>query len=247
MKHIYQKTQGKKFYKKGDIIIINNIEYEVCDKEHAEIKYSYEDTTHYTRNTIKKLVEAGVSTNIHYVISKNTINEAIEKLKNNGFDKGINAVIFLLHKPVGLGTESEMLKSDMPEVSEFFKLIDEGKYPFKIGFDSCTVPGIINYTKNIVKESIDTCEGARFSMYIDAQSNAYPCSFDNQGKRWALSLNQYTIQEVWDSEEFDSFRKHLKSSCSSCGDRQSCMGGCPIVNITLCDRSEKNLYNHAVK
>ena len=66
----------------------------------------------YTLKAIKLLLEAGVKTNIHYVVGNNSIDEAIERLKNNDFPKGINAVIFLLHKPVGLGTSENVLDVD---------------------------------------------------------------------------------------------------------------------------------------
>ena len=40
--------------------------------------------------------QAGVTTNIHYVLSKRTIDEAIMRLKDpHGFPEGINAVIFI--------------------------------------------------------------------------------------------------------------------------------------------------------
>ena len=62
-------------------------------------------------------------------------------LKEDGFPKGINAVVFLLYKPVGLGTREYIITERTEHLKEFFALIDRGGYPFKIGFDSCTVPG----------------------------------------------------------------------------------------------------------
>ena len=104
----------------------------------------------------KMLLDAGVKTNIHYVLGNNSIDEAIERLKNNDFPKGINAVIFLLHKPVGLGSEENVLKYDDPKVAEFFNVVDTYKFDFKIGFDSCSIPAVLNFTKNIDNDSIDT-------------------------------------------------------------------------------------------
>ena len=56
----------------------------------------------YTEKAINMLVSAGVTTNIHYVLGRNSIDEAIEHLQQEDFPDGINSVIFLLHKPVGL-------------------------------------------------------------------------------------------------------------------------------------------------
>lgn len=66
------------------------------------------------------LVSAGVTTNIHYVLGRNSIDEAIEHLQQEDFPDGINAVIFLLHKPVGLGTQTNVLSPDDERVKEFF-------------------------------------------------------------------------------------------------------------------------------
>lgn len=200
----------------------------------------YEDEESYTYKAIKMLLDAGVSTSIHYVLSKKSIDEAIIRLKNNAFPKGIMAVVFLLYKPVGLGKEENMLDVNDPRVKEFFELIDTGKFSFKIGFDSCSSPGIVNFSKNTNLDSVDYCEGARFSAYIDANMNMMPCSFANQDPSWHMNLNEYTMQEVWDSPLFDKFRYSLKNSCTSCPKRVSCGGGCPLVNqITLCNNKER--------
>ena len=55
----------------------------------------------YTIDAIRILTDAGVKTNIHYVLGNNTINEAIDRLRNDSFPSRINAIVFLLHKPAG--------------------------------------------------------------------------------------------------------------------------------------------------
>lgn len=200
------------------------------------------NSANYTMNAVKMLLENGVKTNIHYVLSNATIEEAIIRLKHNGFPAGINAVIFLLHKPVGLGKEDNVLDFNDNRVKEFFNLIDNNKFDFKIGFDSCTVPAIINFTNNISENSLDSCEGGRFSMYITSDMKALPCSFDNQELKWAVDISESSIQSAWDSEEFNEFRSHFTNSCANCKDRHMCYGGCPIRRqIVLCNRTEKDL------
>ena len=193
----------------------------------------------YTERALDMLISTGVKTNIHYVLSAKSIDDAIDRLRNNNFHKGINAVVFLLYKPIGLGKPELVLKPDDLRVKEFFALIDTLKFDFKIGFDSCSCAGIINNTSNINLDSIDFCEGGRFSMYIDAHMNAMPCSFGNQDSKWFVSLRDHTIQEAWNSEVFENFRYSLRNSCMSCKDRLLCGGGCPICrNIVLCNREE---------
>ena len=127
-------------------------------------------------------------------------------------------------------------------MTEFYHLIDTEKFPFAIGFDTCNNPGIINFTSNILEESMDTCEAARHSCYIDSDMKMIPCSFDNQDLKWAVDLRTHTIQEAWDSKQFENFRDHFRCSCPNCKDRTRCMSGCPICrSIVLCDRKEKDL------
>ena len=188
------------------------------------------------------LIDAGVKTNIHYVLSAKTIDDAINRLKNNGFHKGINAIVFLLYKPIGLGRIENILTVDNPKVKEFFKVVDSGDFDFKIGFDSCSCAGIVNNTSKINLQSIDFCEGGRHSMYIDAHMNAMPCSFGNQDSKWFVSLYEHTIQEAWDSDVFNKFRYSLSHSCPNCSKRNSCAGGCPICSdIVLCNNPERDL------
>ena len=204
--------------------------------------YNEKQSPNYTMNAVDMLLKAGVTTNIHYVLGNNTIDEAIIRLKYNGFPEGINAVIFLLHKPVGLGKEENVLDINDPRVKEFFELIDNKKFNFQIGFDSCSVPGIINLTNNIANESIDSCEGGRFSMYITSDMKALPCSFDNQDMKWAVDISNTTIKSAWDSDKFNDFRSHFLNSCPNCPNKKSCYGGCPIRRQTvLCNRNTKEL------
>ena len=197
----------------------------------------------HTYRAIKMLLDAGVKANIHYVLGDNSIDEAIQRLENIDFPRGINAVIFLLHKPVGLGQESNVLQPNDPRVKQFFELVDTKTYPFKIGFDSCTVPALLNYTSNLNHNTFDTCEGGRWSAYITSDMKMLPCSFDNQDLRWAYDISNDTIQNAWKSEQFEDFRNHFRNSCGKCRHRNECMGGCPIRRqIVLCEKEEKELY-----
>lgn len=190
----------------------------------------------YTNHAIKLLTDSGVKTNIHYVLSKNTIGEAITNLKKHKFPPEVNAIVFLLHKPIGLGSRDNLITSESKEFRDFLWFIDAGEHlPYKLGFDSCTVPALITNSGTISPDSLDTCEGARWSAYITADMKMLPCSFDNQEQRWAVDLRENTIKEVWDSEVFEDFRNHFRKSCPHCEKKEICMGGCPICpEIVLC-------------
>jgi radical SAM protein with 4Fe4S-binding SPASM domain len=194
----------------------------------------------YTDEALVKFIKKGVKTNLHYVLSNNSLDEAIERLDKNSFPKGINAIIFLLHKPVGSGTSQEVIEPGDERIKQFFRIItNKGRFSFKIGFDSCSVAGILNYGRNISGKSIEPCEGGRFSCYISPGMKMTPCSFDRE-MRYAVDLEKHSVQEAWNSKPFDKFRNFLRYSCPSCGDRNDCMGGCPLEpEVTLCNKKAR--------
>ncbi|MBR0080236.1 MAG: radical SAM protein [Synergistaceae bacterium] len=185
----------------------------------------------YTLRALQLFIEAGIKTNIHFVLSKRSIDEALSA----NFPDGINAVVFLLHKPVGLGTHENVLK--ISDMNDFISTVTSKKFKYKIGFDSCTVPALVNNLGIIDEDSIDTCEGARWSAYITSDMKMLPCSFDNQNRRWEVDLREKSIQEAWNSEVFEDFRNRLRNACPNCEKRAMCMGGCPICpEIVLCKK-----------
>ena len=194
----------------------------------------------YTLNAIQMLLDAGVKTNIHYVLGRNSIDEALERLKSDDLPQGINAIIFLLHKPAGQGSRANVLDFSDIRVKQFFEQIDS-PHPFKVGMDSCNVPSAINYCKKVFFESLDTCEGGRYSCYIGADMIMVPCSFD-QKKQYQVSLEDMTIEEAWNSEPFEKFRDRMRGACPDCEKRELCLGGCPLMpEIVFCDSKIRNI------
>ena len=129
----------------------------------------------------------------------------LSRLKNDDFPEGINSVVFLLHKPVGLGSKKNVLSPGDPRVAELYAQIDRGRRRFKVGMDSCCVPGIVNFCHNVIPEAIEPCEGGRFSCYIGPDMVMLPCSFD-QPKQYGVSLREHTLEQAWNSQPFDQFR-----------------------------------------
>lgn len=204
-----------------------------------------EHNTDYTERAIRLLVGNGIKTNVHYVLNRDTIDQATRLLMQNEIARyqGVNAIVFLLYKPIGLGKQELVLQPTDPKVQKFFEAFDRRKVPYKIGFDSCTSAALVNFSKRFDARYIDYCEGARFSMYIDARLNAMACSFLNGRKEHHRRLNPdtgYGIKEAWNSEEFCRFRKKLKTACPACSKRSQCGGGCPIASsVTLCKSGQR--------
>ena len=174
------------------------------------------ETNPITISAIQKLVAAGCTTNIHYVLSKESIKEAIRRLQNELFPEGINAIIFLLYKPVGLADRSKMLSTDDPEYLEFLHILDEGKSSYKIGLDSCQAPAIGAFCPSIASDSIEFCDAARFSMYVDCDMKAYPCSFGHELSRFEIQLGKASLKEAWLSDRFELFRNQQRKDCGGC-------------------------------
>ena len=183
----------------------------------------------YTDSALERLIKAGVKTNIHYVIGKNTIDQAISDLNNfyKAFPQGLNALIFLLHKPIGLGSVENCLDKNDPRVKLFFETIEKNKYPFKLGFDACFCSGIVNHMKTVNPQYVTPCDSSTFSSYISSDMIMVPCSFDSE-RKYGVDLNKFTMQEAWDSEKFESFRNLHKNSCINCSKNNECKI-CPIV------------------
>jgi radical SAM protein with 4Fe4S-binding SPASM domain len=188
----------------------------------------------HTERAIDLLLGAGVRTNVHFLLGRDTIDEAIRLLGAGGFTSGINRVIFLLHKPVGQGTAADVLRPEDPRVAELFGLIQVEPGLSLAGFDSCCVPGVINWAPGVDPDSFDACEAARYSAYVTPDQKLLPCSFD-QELRWAVDISRASIAVAWESPEFEEFRGRLAGACPGCPRRRLCLGGCPIKpEIVLC-------------
>ena len=89
--------------------------------------------------------------------------------------------------------------------------------------------------KGVSAVSIDACEAATFSIYIDSLMNCYPCSFGIWEPQSPESLHQKTLQDIWNGEQFAQYRSKMKEKCSSCSMTSLCRLGCRLdLDIDLC-------------
>lgn len=194
----------------------------------------------YTDRALRLFLSAGLKTNIHYCLSNSTIGEAIEMIEQKKYPEKINRIIFLLHKPVGLGRQENVLSVYDERVRYFFSLFDRKENLDRVGFDSCSVPALLTFTENIHPMCIEACEAGRFSAYISPDNRLYPCSFEKD-PRCGVSLEGSSIEKAWNSTPFEAFRARQKDKCPGCPRYGQCFAGCPVVpEITICKSAYKS-------
>lgn len=180
-------------------------------------------------NGMAKLINYGIKTNIHVVVTKEratckftkSLIESLPFVENK-----LNAVIFLLHKPVGRANINN--QPTALEAEAFVKNILEWKPKFKIGFDACFAPALVR--NKVDSTFFDYCDGGRFSGFVDWDMMMYPCSFASSNKRNGMSLRDHAFKEIWNSKLFDGFRSQFKTRCNGCADVKVCGGGCPLLS-----------------
>lgn len=179
----------------------------------------------YTYIALNKFINTKIKTNIHFVVSNETFDDAIKIL--DGIDiwenkfpiNKLNAVVFLLFKPQGNGADKKYLCLNENQIKIFADKLLQPKSIFKIGCDSCMINKIsqVRQLNENEKMCVDTCEGGRMSCYISPDMKFMPCSFGNKDK-YGIQINeQRSIQSIWaDGEPFIKFRKVLKENPTSC-------------------------------
>ncbi|OGW41167.1 MAG: radical SAM/SPASM domain-containing protein [Nitrospirae bacterium RBG_13_39_12] len=185
---------------------------------------------------IKLLAEYKIKTNLHYILHSESLERAIKWLNNGQFPGNINAIIFLNYKPIGRLTDSNLLLRNSTQLISFFEFISRRDLPFKVGFDSCSISGIVKYM-NINPVYYEACEASRFSAFVSEQLKMYPCSFMINMVE-GVDLIKTSMSEAWQTgEPFVEMRiKLANNNCQGCKSVENCLGGCPLFSdINLCN------------
>jgi len=177
----------------------------------------------YTFDSLKRLMDAGIKTNIHYMLTKKNLAEACQIMCGIDIWRGkvdlnrLNAIIFLLFKPQGSGKNLKEYILDDHDIETFSDALNISRSAFKLGMDSCMVNRLkkVNRIRKQDEMFVDTCEGARYSVYVSPDMKLVPCSFGNHDED-GVSLRGKNIKKVWDSERFDIFRKILEKDPAHC-------------------------------
>jgi len=193
---------------------------------------------------IRECNEYGIKVNIHFMLDKNTVIEAIKLLKEGDeILKLVNAIVFLNYKPIHTSTEVTLQKSK--HIQEFLECVKNAKV-CKIGFDSCMISYLTLMSDSFWMDTVDYCEAARFSAFISEELIMYPCSFYNDVGAVGVNLRKDSMKYGWQQGgEFLEIRKRLITPggqeypvdlCNDCEKFHMCHGGCPKFNINMCGR-----------
>jgi MoaA/NifB/PqqE/SkfB family radical SAM enzyme len=185
----------------------------------------------------KHLIGRGIKVNWHWVVSRQTLPIIMNFLKNKKVPVGLNAIIFLLHKPIGRADPTDNLTiEDHPKILELYETLE--KSGIKGGFDACFLSWVTRYKMTEKNEPLlDHCDSARYSAYLDWDLNMSPCSFGRGGTN-SFSLKEFSMDEIWNNK-FEPYRERIRNSvckekCAK-GIFDKCYSGCPILPINLCE------------
>lgn len=190
-----------------------------------------------TAETIRRLADRKIKTNVHFIIDSESIDTAIDWLQHPPeFLSTINALVFLNYKPSGRKVFEEKLLRNSPRVDEFFKLATSANAKLKVGFDACCVSGVFART-GASTSLVDACDAGRFSLYVAEDLKVYPCSFQSGLVDGDTLSDETSLLDIWhNSENVRSFRRYFASDrCGGCSHRKTCMNGCPIFDkLVVC-------------
>jgi hypothetical protein len=153
---------------------------EVC----GAVAVSRYDDKNVCYNAVERLTFAGLKqVNIHQLVSKETYTNCLETIKDIKTDqrlRTLNAIVFLSLKKKGRGEGYNTLEQD-----KFNSLMENCfNSQIRFGFDSCSAHKVITFIEehpewnqgNII-QMIEPCESTLFSIYINVNGRAFPCSF----------------------------------------------------------------------
>ncbi len=184
--------------------------------------------SHYDTDTCKRSIqllhEAGLKQiNIHQMVSDETLSKCYDIMNEAKNIPGLNAIVMLSLKQKGRGVGFTPLPYYL-----FKDMIDYAmSHKVSIGFDSCTAHKFLKYVDETGNEKlkklsvfVEPCESSLFSIYIDVNAKAFPCSFAPGTPGWETGLDMITckayMEDVWNNERMQVWREGLLKNNRKC-------------------------------
>lgn len=183
-------------------------------------------------NTIWDLGECGMKQlNIHAMLSEETYDRCMQVLKDaktdNRLKKYLNAIVFLWLKPKGRGERLHQVSREKYNALVHYALVNN----IRIGFDSCSASNFMRCENTAqFKNYVEPCESTLFSIYINVDGVAYPCSFSENNCDGVSVIDTDFMNDVWMSEPFMDFRDKVLASSNI--DENGCRK-CPLYNLEV--------------
>ena len=176
-------------------------------------------------DAVKALTDAGLEqVNIHMLLAEETCLDVLELIQDIKLDPrlaNLNAVVFLSLKQKGRGEQLTRLGED-----KFKRIITKlENESISYGFDSCTagkfLDAISDERRAEVEQFVEPCESGLFSIYINVDGVAFPCSFTEIGDGIDLKNADSFLEDVWFSKMFSDWRMKLLDN----------QRNCPVYNV----------------
>jgi MoaA/NifB/PqqE/SkfB family radical SAM enzyme len=184
-------------------------------------------------NCVKGLTDRGLQqTNIHFMISEETYDKALEVLSDIKTDprlEKLRALVMLSLKEKGRSVGKFHSLSQEKFDTLFQYAIDN---EIGCGFDSCSAAKAFNFiNKNskyeYMRQYIEPCEaGGVYSAYINVNSEYFPCSFSEGEGDWniGLKIENDFMKDIWFNEKTKKFAESVKKC-------RKCNVGCSIFEV----------------
>lgn len=180
-------------------------------------------------NVIEKLTKTyNIQCNIHAILAQQNVVKNLKLIADTKYNEKlskVHAILFLMLKPKGKRNTFTTIP-----YSYFCKIMDFAiSESIQVGLDTCSAPAFTTYiherysekTVQKVMPMVEPCEGGLFSMYIDVNGEAFPCSFMEGQPGWENGIivpsNAIDFQiDVWFNTRMIEWRRRLLTSTSKC-------------------------------
>ena len=216
-------------YTLSGIDLTDEIYEESCKLVGAVAVSAYQGSKDVCYDTVARFSKKLSQTNIHLMICQETFEFAREVLKDRVSDprlKDMNAIVFLSMKPKGRAKNGGFHPIGEAEYGELVSFCRAHK--IGMGFDSCGSPRFEEWAKQNVSGKelaemlapAERCESCLFSLYVNVEGKAFPCSFCEGEGDWKegidlLSAENFT-KDVWKHPRFVEWRKNLLAKGREC-------------------------------
>lgn len=197
------------------------------------------------RASVQRAKDAGIPVVLQVTLSAANIDDLDQIVDFALSQRPLYGVIFLAYKNVGRGTRAApgLGTLDPALVSARLKGVFDRLSPhMRVGYDCCMTPGIagVEDASDFASSNLEGCSATRGSVGVSTDLDVIPCTFTGQYKLG--NLRTTLLRDIWQGLSSELFRERIdtksrtNASCSGCGKRQGCLGGCPVMPLINCNR-----------